>query len=114
MFKKLKALILNPAYDRILGNIQSVALVIMMICVLTFFMVKQFVPNLLRLHITIFSIATAVTLLIGILWFLKDFIPYRDSALKQFYEENPEYAPKSKVRKEDNKSNEKKDNRSKD
>src|SRR5699024_580853 len=114
MFKKLKALILNPAYDRILGNIQSVALVIMMICVLTFFMVKQFVPNLLRLHITIFSIASAVTLLIGILWFLKEFIPYRDSALKQFYEENPKYDPKAKVRKGDNKSNEKKDNRSKD
>ena len=82
MFKKLKALILNPAYDRILSNIRSVALVIMMICILTFFMVKQFVPNLLRLHITIFSIATAVTLFIGILWFLKDFIPYRDSMLK--------------------------------
>lgn len=110
MLKKIKDKILDSSHDDLLRRIQTSALSVMIACVLTFFLVRRFLHPLLWLHISIFLIALVVALVIGILWFLKQFLPYRDSALQKFYDENPEYKPEE--RKEE--SSEKKDNRSKD
>ena len=100
MWEKIKAKILDNSHDELLHTIQTSAIVVMMFCTLTFFMVRQFLHSLLWLHITIFIIALLIAVFIGTVWFLKEFIPYRELALKQFYEENPELAPKDKSKKE--------------
>lgn len=96
MFAKLKEKILDTSHDDLLHSIQNSSLIVMMVCVLTFFLTKKLIPKFLIIHIAVFTVASIITLVIGILWFLKEFIPYRDAMLKQFYLDNPDLAPKAK------------------
>lgn len=100
MLSNLKKKILDSKHDDLLRNIQTNAIIVMSICVLTFFIIRKLFPSFLWINVSVFVIAFGFVFVIGFLWFLKQFLPYRDAALKQFYKENPDLKPKSRERKE--------------
>lgn len=95
MLSNLKKKILDNKHDDLLRTIQTNAIIVMSICVLTFFVIRKLFPSFLWINASIFFIALVVVFGIGCLWFLKQFLPYRDAALKQFYKENPDLKPKN-------------------
>lgn len=114
----MRKFIMNESNDHILNSVQRTGIWGMIICFMTFFPVWKaahskymlvcrtwvrvnpiFHSWFLPVHILLFLAAAFLAIGIGIIWLLRAYLPFRDAALKQYYLEHPEYAPKEKLSK---------------
>lgn len=90
MWKKLRDFIMDTSYDERFDDLKESAVLTFLLALSSFFLIKKFIPKLLIINYCVFAYALIVGILTVTIKYGRQFIPYREMYLKEFYKEHPE------------------------
>ena len=82
----LKKLITDILHDDRLYDIEGVAFIVMIICVLAFFPIHQLIPALLGLVLVVFGVSALIGFGIRIIFRIRDIISFKDNVYAPMFE----------------------------
>lgn len=81
---------MDTSYDERFDDLKESAVLAFLLALSSFFLIKKFIPKLLIINYCVFAYALIVGILTVTIKYDRQFIPYREMYLKEFYKEHPE------------------------